>query len=521
MDRQLTEDNFDDVARQAGDALRREAPADGMIRIRRTRRRQQQVRTATGVTAVAAIIAIGAFVATRNDDTPALVIQPEQTVPGTTQPVPTTPPSQSTSAPQQPAATSVPPTPAPTSPTPTSPPGTAPEPQALSDEARAWIDARIADGHTLDLSEVDGASFRVLTTMSGPTFRSAFLLADGRIVEPPVAFPVVTRLGDRPAAVQVGYLGTDTTTTEVWVFDTSTEQWTSTGDVGLPPIDGSGWGSWTVRAVDDRLIVANNQYVDRGDGAQVLSPDQAGVVIASDLEVAPIAPAPDGVALYFSSASGGKALQMYGPAIEGGTELDLSTEQPWQYDPVANEWSEIPLPGWSTCSDDPSTCGWVNVADIGSIELEVATDRGLVTLVPDGTVGLYDATTSTWTRLDDPPIELVMPTTALVDDQLVVAPWRSGVNDFSTVAVLDLDAGTWIIERVEIPADVEARFGTEWTDVSWDLRVAGSRVMMAPGQSFQASTIDPIVVYDTNARGWYAPDERDIAAWNAASLGVG
>ena len=229
-------------------------------------------------------------------------------------------------------------------------------------------------------------------------------------------------------------------------------------------------------------------------------------------------PAPDGVALFFTSTSGGKALQLYGPAVEGGNSLDVSYDQPWQYDPTANEWSEIPLPDWMDCTTDAAVtfgCDWSIVPDIGSLTLEVVTERGLVARVPDGTVGLYDAAASAWSRIDDPPFELWMPTTAVVGDQVIVAPWRAGTNDFTQIGVLDLATGTWTTNRVEIPSDIEARFDTEWFDVSWDLRTTGSRVLAVPGPSFQPSTADPIAVYDVATGTWSTPTETDLANWDA------
>jgi hypothetical protein len=67
MDEQLTEENFDDVARKAGGALRRPAPADGLTRIRTARRRRQTSRAALGGAAVAAVVTIGLLAVVRDE----------------------------------------------------------------------------------------------------------------------------------------------------------------------------------------------------------------------------------------------------------------------------------------------------------------------------------------------------------------------------------------------------------------------------------------------------------------------
>lgn len=66
MDEQLTEENFDDVARRAGGALRRPAPADGLTRIRTARRRQTS-RAVLGGAAMAAVVAIGLVAVVRDE----------------------------------------------------------------------------------------------------------------------------------------------------------------------------------------------------------------------------------------------------------------------------------------------------------------------------------------------------------------------------------------------------------------------------------------------------------------------
>lgn len=509
------DDDFESLARGAGAELRRPAPAGGADAIRAVRRRQQRTRTLVAATGVAATLAIAlaAGAVLRGDDQPAVVVQP--TAPST----PTMPSSvpTPTSTPSEPE-----PTPPPTVATPvTAPPSTTAEPLPLGAEVDAWIAARLADGFTtVEVRDSPGTTARLLVAQTGDPAQamSAVLLDDGRVVATPqemtTAPAALYGLGGLAAVVDTGpdFLGDSV---RVWQYDPESDAWAATGDLGVGPVENGSFGGFTIVVVDDRLIVANNQYVDQGDGRQVLSSDQRGVVVHPDLTVTEMAPAPDGVPLFFTSSSGGKALQMYGPAIEGGIELDVSYDQPWQYDPVADEWSEIPIPEWIDCATEVAQtfgCDWAIVPDIGSLMLDVATDRGVVARVPDGTVGLYDAATSTWTRLDDAPFELWMPTTAVVGDQVVVAPWDAGSNDFTLIGVLDVATGSWTTHHVDIPADVASRFN-EWFDVSWDLRVVGSRVLAAPGPSFRQSPIDPIVAYDTGTRTWTAPTADDLVAW--------
>lgn len=524
MDRQLTEDNFDDVAREAGGALRRPAPADGIAQIRSARRRQQQVRAATGVTAAVLIVAVGAAVLfRRGDDEPAVMIQPDSTVPAASTAPPTTeaaPPA--TTAPERVSSPSTAPaTPPTTATTPTTPTTPTSSTSGLGADAGAWVDARVAEGlGRVNVVDGIGTTARLLVAENADisSVRSAVLLDDGRVVESPRRMsraPVeLFGLGGLPAVIDYGadFLGDPLV---VWRYDPATDVWSATEDLGIGPIRDAFFGSFDITVVDDVLVVTNDVLVSVDESNVAPSPDQRGVVVRPDLSVAAMAPTPAGISTFFNTASGGKAIQVYGESVEGGYGVDVSYDQPWQFDPMANEWSEIPIPDWMSCTSGEPDCVWSEFPDIGADTVAEPTDRGLVVRIPDGSLGLYDAATSTWTRLDDAPFTLAMPAIATVGDQMVVAPWRSSFDEFGTVGVLDLATGTWTTEQIDIPTDVEARFDTEWFDVGWDLRVSDGRVLAVPGPSFGQSPLDPIAVYDTGSRAWSAPTADDIAAWRA------
>jgi hypothetical protein len=348
--------------------------------------------------------------------------------------------------------------------------------------------------------------------------RAAVLLDDGRVVEAPAGVDARELYGvaGRPAFVRLGFEGSPDPTTQVWVLDPANGDWASTGDLGIGGLrTNTTIPSETILVVDDVLIVGNDAFDDVDEFTVTPSPGRRGVVVRADLSVTPMALAPDGVALFFTSAAGGKALQLYAPTM-GSLGTDLSYDQPWQYDPTTNEWSTIPIPNWTNCGGAIG-CSWSTGYDIGSIELEVPVGRGVVALVPDGTIGYYDPAERSWTRLDDAPFELAMPTVAVlgeqVGEQVVVAPWRTFDGDFTTIGVLDVASGEWTTQQIVIPADIEARMSTEWVDVSWDLRTAGSRVMAVPGPSSRQSDEDPIAVYDAQLRTWSAPTLDDVVAW--------
>ena len=83
---------FDALARRAGQALRRPAPAHGIDDVRRGRRRQQLVRVGVGGVACL-VLALGAVAITRGDDERGQItpVTTPDTTPDTTRRSPATP----------------------------------------------------------------------------------------------------------------------------------------------------------------------------------------------------------------------------------------------------------------------------------------------------------------------------------------------------------------------------------------------------------------------------------------------
>lgn len=519
MDRHLTEDNFDEQAREAGAALRRPAPADGMTRIRRTRRRQQQTRLAAGGAAVVAIIALGAFVATRNDDDPALVIQPQVTAAA-----PIVDPTAT------PASSAAPTTPAPTAPAPTAAPSTtaapaepaAPaDPSGLSEDARAWIDARRAERYTtVDVWNGDAPGARLLVAQGDPSgsAASAVLLDDGRVVDAPAGAGVeavsLYAVGGLPAMLE-----RDTSPGSgamwIWQLEIATESWTRSADFGLGTIDGSIADTvlpYDAMTVGDYFVVAVDEFEDPGDGTLRPSANRRGVIVGPDLSLTPMTPSPEGVPMKFSIEAGGKALAMFGPNL--GSLYTPSFEQPWVFDPATNEWSEIALPEWFECSASSGACDWWLAFD-GGPTVQVDTGRGVLVQLPDDTLGIYDVATGSWTRADAPFPVRGWWSAEVIGDQVVLANGRDFESGFGEIGVLDTPTGRWTSTTVTFEPDVQSQVDSaEWGDIQWDLRVTGSRVMAAPGPN-TGSPLDPVTVYDATTGRWGEPTVDDIAAWRA------
>lgn len=513
----ITDESFEQLAREAGAALRRPAPADGVRAVRATRRRQQQTRAVVGA-ALAAIIAVGAAVVLRDDpSSTTIVVQPDDTavdstdgatvttVPAGT--VPTTDASPTT----EPAVT-VPP----------SAPVTTPiEPIAgLSDDAIAWRDARVADGFTfVDIIRGQGTTARLLTAQrpDPQAFESAVLLDDGRVIELPDGFALpgtgeLYAVGGRPALLDIG---ADNLANEmaVWQLDPASGEWASSGDLGLGAIDSATAYTvvpYSVSTVGDVLLVAVEEYQDAGDGSLAPSAARRGVVVRGDLSTTPMAVSPDGVPMDWSVVAGGKALQIFGQNL--GSLVNPPHPQPWAYDPASNSWSEIPLPDWFDCSSDPAACDWTTMFD-GGVTLQVVTDRGVLVGVPDGTLGLYDPDANTWRQVDAPFTDQGWWSAADLGDRVVLAPGRLPDGDVGTIGVLDLATATVTATEIDIPPAIQQRIDTEWGDVRWDLRSTGSRVMAVPGPP-NGSDEAPIAAYDATTGVWEDPTATDLSNWD-------
>ncbi len=85
----MCEDRVDEIARRAGTALRRPAPADGLANVRSSHRRRRTARVAAGGAAVA-LAAVGAFMVVDRGDDDSTVVTESTTVTTTTTPSTTT-----------------------------------------------------------------------------------------------------------------------------------------------------------------------------------------------------------------------------------------------------------------------------------------------------------------------------------------------------------------------------------------------------------------------------------------------
>ncbi len=336
------------------------------------------------------------------------------------------------------------------------------------------------------------------------------MLPDGQVVDSPntsYGWGFVS-VGDRPVIPDVDDRGLPV----LWLLDPATGTWSNGPDLGLGQVTGGAPGIEPFQqfVVDGSLLIVVNSYVRGNDDVLSPAPDRRGVVLHPDLTVTPIATPPDGVPMSWSSVSGSKALQLF--TANGGADTLAPVPGQWAYDVATDTWTQIPAPDWFACSDPPR-CGWIGPFEMGDLSLEVATDRGVVVRIPDGSVGRYDQAADTWTRLDDAPFPPALPRTIVMGDQVLVAPMRGFDNDYGLVGVVDVRSGAWSTYRIEFPADLQAEIAS-WFDASWEIRTDGKVVMLAPTIVQRGTNRDPLAVYDPASRTWSAPTAADIATWH-------
>lgn len=502
-DTEARDDAFEQLARSAGAELRRPAPVDGMRRVRAARRRQQVTKGAVAGGAAVLLVGMGTFVALRGtDDSGDLATRPDPTVPEPTV-LPTSVP--------EPSPTTIPPAPTTIPPTPSTIPP--------NDAAEVWLAEQRTAGRTqMHRADGDGTDAVALLAQSpdGSDATGIVVLPDGSTVDIPAEAVAglwstmrVYGLGDHVAVVAHLFDGTTTTGVPVnlHLLDPSTGVWTDGPELGLDRELGQGLH---VLSVDGSLVVGRSVWDERDDNTAVPSPDRAGVIVRPDLSVEPIAAPPDGVQMQWTSGLDRWAFNF---GYEPGALSYSSYTQPWKLDVVSNEWSPITLPTWFSCEQGVD-CEWLTPHEFGDRFLEVATDRGVLKRVPDGTVGIYDPATDTWTRMDDAPFALAMPATAVLDGRVVVAPANAPYteeerDDFGQIGVLDLATGEWSVQRFEV--------GDE--DTRWELRVDAAGVIAQP------VTIDPVdslaldrsFALDRGGDSWRVTTPLDAERWTAAA----
>lgn len=514
-------DQVDRLGRTAGAALRRPAPADGMRRLHTARRRQQLTRVAAaGATAL--VFAAGAFVLTRPDDeqitsatTPVTTEAPATTTVASTPtsiPVPT--PTEPTTVPETVAPTTVAPT---TDPAPQPPAG----PGEVSAELASWAQqqrdanrpiltrspGRGTDAAIYVAENRDPASGQFLPEGAlDASYASTILLPDGRLAPLPdgiasTGTPSIrlVGLGDRVAALPLSNGSAPLSDPDLFVLDATSLTWSSI-DLGWAANTDLFVDAWSV---DGSVVVGRSGWLESDSGAEP-APGTDGVIVRPDLSVVTMATPPEGVQASWTSAAGDLALS-FGWAGTGSAFSYPPTPNPWALDVTANEWLDVPNPDWMECEG----CNWAQPTEGGVPFLEVGTDRGALVRVPDGTIGLFDTETRTWTRMDDAPIELPVPVTAQVGDLVVVAPREFAPSDqLGTLGVLDLVSGSWTTR----PFDVAQPGNT------WDVRTAGDAVLV---QAIEAvDSVASLGVVDLDAAAvldasgvWRAAVADEAAAW--------
>ncbi|HSJ91989.1 MAG TPA: hypothetical protein VK917_07960 [Ilumatobacter sp.] len=496
------DETFEQLARAAGAELRRPAPPDGMQRLRAARRRQQVTRSVVAGGAAVLLVGMGTFVALRGTDDPGdLATQPDPTIP---EPAPTTIPS-------APAPTTLP------EPSPTTIPSTPPTLPANREVVENWLGQQRAEGRDLVYRAAgDGTDALALVaqTPDGTDAAGIVVLPDGRggsmpaeVIEGLWSTMRVYGLGDSVAVISHVFDGASTAPApvELHLLDPATGEWTNGPELGLDRELGQGLH---VLSVDGSLLVGRSVWIETDGNTAVPSPARAGVIVRPDLTVDQVATPPDGVQMEWTSGFGRWALNF---GLEPGALDYTPFTQPWKLDVETNEWSEVPLPPWLDCEPD-ATCQWFTPHEFGDRFLEVVTDRGVLKRAPDGTVGIYDPASDSWTGVEDPPFALAMPATAVIDDRVVVAPVRAPYteeeqDDFGQIGVLDLETGRWEVERFEVADD----------DTRWEIRADASGVIAQPVPIDPVETLDVVRAHtlDAGSFDWRPATPTDAERWLA------
>jgi len=509
MTDQPSSDPFDRAARAAGEALRRPAPADGAAAVRSVRRRQRLVLGAAGVGALALLVGAAVLVATRGGGEQAATV-PDATLVVTTVPG-TDPPTATTTLASTTPATTTPTTTTPTTSTSTAPTtSTSTAPAAPTTSLVEWADAQSSAGRTtVDRLPVEGgdAVAYLARQLGAANVAGAVALPDGRVVEMPTgALPddaqemSVFEVGGRIVVVLLAW--GDNRTPSLSVLDPVTLLWSPGPDLGFGTAGASHQAWWA----DGSLLMGHGTWMET-DTDLVVGADREAVIVRPDLSVVQVDTPPDGVQTTWSSVSGHTAFS-FGYAGVGSAYTYGPYPQPWSLDVATNEWAPVPNPDWMTCAGQPA-CDWRQPTEGGVPALEVATDVGLVKLVPDGSVGVYDPDTGVWRRIGDPPFELTLPTAVAISDHVVVAPSLGGPDSPPPGAftLLDVVNGIWYAGAVELAPDDAGM---------WQLRHDGDAVLLTrPRSSWPGAAIDTArdVVVDTDTPTGRVVSEGEVPRW--------
>jgi hypothetical protein len=368
---------------------------------------------------------------------------------------------------------------------------------------RAWLEVQRAAGRSRSAAQPRDAGFPRLVQAydgQGTSGAAAIVFADGTVAEVPSLRGAVTSgfavevLGDRIAAV-----GGDRDTLWLQVLDVATSTWTAPLDLGLPS---NAWIS--TGAAEGTLLVSSVRR--EGD---VLT--QAGVLVAADLTVTPMAVPPQPVLMTWSAILGHRAFLMGLDTTVDPPGSDLA--QPWVFDVPSNSWSPVPAPDWT------SGGRWLAPHEVTDTFLVATTPDGIVALTPwpDRTLGFLDAATLTWRRFDDVPFEAATPYTFLVDDAgighhtLAVLPrlgWSQHPEDFGVMGLLDLQTGTWTTRRLDVGA------ATDGSIRDWDIRSTDDVLLIGIRDGEAGPDAVPRWVVDRRTGAWRDGTGADRVLWS-------
>jgi hypothetical protein len=395
---------------------------------------------------------------------------------------------------------------------------------AATSELSVWLTQHLEAGLTMThVGRGDSTTARLIIAAgveSPLDYDAAVLLDDQHVVSFPFdATPTpgldirLFGLGDRVAVFRRAG-----GSAALWLLDPIARTWSPGPDLGLGTIPNNTFAR--ADSVNGSLLISVVVWFDPGDGVSVPT-EQRGVLVSSDLVVTPIAQPPPRIPMSWTTVSGTHALLM-GKDIGNGVDEPL--REPWAYDTETDTWTAVPQPEWLRCPDEFG-CTWDAPHEYADDILEAATPRGVVKLIPDGTVGLFDLDTWTWRQLDTTPFRPSSTQPVVLNDDLVaVFPGRGygvptefgpvGVPDkFGTVGVLDLRTGTWTTTVLDIADAAD-------TSYFWDIRIGDDVVLVGILDKAQEGERQPRFALDRTTGQWRTPTDTDAQLWEQLFAGT-
>lgn len=379
---------------------------------------------------------------------------------------------------------------------------------AAATQPPSWVDEQRAAGRTqVRVSPGAGTTARLLTAFGREPIdaASAVLLTDGTLV--PLPFDRAETLGAQSFGLghRTAVITRSAGTFGMWVLDRPTLSWIEI-DLGLGPV--SDQVLPVIVEVDGSMLIGIDHWVVGDDGLWAPGPDHVGVVVRRDLSVDRISDPPAGVEMRWTSVAGRFALVM-GRDIGPGDVAAL--EQPWMYDTANDLWSAVPDPGWLDCAEADRGCAWSTGHEYGDAFLEAAISNGVVKMVPDGTIGFFDPSASTWRRIADIPVRPTSPA-VVTANYVIVAPLKDpAAGHFGEIATLDLAANRWTTVTID---------ATSSDTTSWDVRTDGYGVLIGTYDASTSEAAAPTLVLEPVDSTWRSATDDDQAQWRALATSV-